>query len=98
MFGSGANHGVYIQFIAHSCAFNDEKIIGLLCGAGTRFSTWFYAMHKALRMKPVLAATIHNASFASLSKNDQVASVIKYIEDEFFGRQFIVFLVLFSLH
>ncbi len=86
MFGSGAIHGIYAQFIAQSCAFNDGKKIGLLRGAGTRFATWFYAMHRALRMKPVLKATIHNPSFASLSKNDRVAACIQDIEDEVFWK------------
>ncbi len=68
-----------------------EKI-GLLRGAGTRFATWFYAMHIALRMKPALKATIHNPSFASLSKNDQVAGAIKDIEDEVINIYFYLYL------
>ena len=86
MFGLGAGHGIYAQFIAQSCAFNEGKKIGLLRGAGTRFATWFYAMHRALRMKPSLKATIHNPSFASLSKYDRVAACIQDIEDEVFWK------------
>ncbi len=37
-------------------------------------------------MKPALKATIHNPSFASLSKNDQVAAAIQDIEDEVFWK------------
>ncbi len=37
-------------------------------------------------MKPPLKATIHNPSFASLSKNDRVAAAIVDIEDEVFWK------------
>ena len=86
VFGSGASHGIYAQFIAQAAAYNNGKKIGLLRGAGTRFATWFYAMHRALRMKPALKATIHNPSFSSLSKNDHVAAAIADIEDEVFWK------------
>ncbi len=66
--------------------------IGLLHGAGSRFATWFYAMHRALRMKPPFKATIHNPSFASLSKNDCVAAAIVDIEDEVFWKAIYCFL------
>ncbi len=51
-------------------AISTMKKIGLLYDMRTRIATWFYAMHRALRMKPALKATIHNPSFASLSKYD----------------------------
>ncbi len=85
VFGSGASHGVYAQFIAQAAAFNHGKI-GLLHGAGTRFATLFYAMHRALRMKPALKASIHNPSFASLSKHDHVTAAIVDIKDEVFWK------------
>ncbi len=65
---------------------------GLLHGAGTRFETWFYKLHITLQMKPALKATIHNPSFASLSKNDQVAGAIKDIEDEVINIYFYLYL------
>ena len=37
-------------------------------------------------MKPSLKATIHNPSFAGLSKNDRVAACIQDIEDEVFWK------------
>ncbi len=43
-------------------------------------------MNRALRMKPALKATIHNPSFASLSKNDRVAAAIVDIKDEVFWK------------
>ncbi len=52
-------------------------------GAGIKFATWFYAMHRAFHRKPALA-TICNPSFASLSKNDCVAAAVDDIEDKIF--------------
>ncbi len=69
-------------------------IKGLLWGTGTRFANWFYAMHRLLCQKPALKATIQNLSFASLSKTDWVEAAIKDIEDEVFGKQFIISSVL----
>ncbi len=53
-----------------------------MLGAGTKFATWFYAMHQALSQKPILKATIHNPSFASLTKNDHVVAAVNDMEDE----------------
>ncbi len=57
-----------------------------MCGAETRFTTWFYAMHRASRMKQAPKAAINNPSFTSLSKNDHVAAVVNDIKDEVFWK------------
>ena len=44
VFGSGANHGIYAQFMAQSALSNSGRAVGLLRGAGTRMALWFYAM------------------------------------------------------
>ena len=44
----------HAQFMAQASIFNDGHKIELLCGAGTRFATWFYAMHWLLRLKRAL--------------------------------------------
>ena len=67
MFGSGASHAIYAIFIAQSAAMNNGRKIGLLRGAGTQFATWFYAMVRVLRLKPVLLATVHNVEFRKLT-------------------------------
>ncbi len=59
---------------------------GLLLGAGTRFATWFYAMHTVLHQKLALKATIQNPSFASLLRNNHVAPAIKDIDDKVFWK------------
>ncbi len=59
---------------------------GLLHGVDTKFVTWFYTMHRVLRMKLAFKATTHNPSFASLLKNDQVAAAVNDIKDEVFWK------------
>ncbi len=87
--GFVGSHGINTQLIAQDNEFNKGKI-GLLQGAGTRFATWFYAMHRALHQKSALNATIHNPSFASLSKHDCMATAVNDMEDEVFWKEIIV--------
>ncbi len=69
-----------------AAAINGNRRIGLLRGAGTRFATWFYAMHCLLRQKRALKATIHSPAFSSVAHNSRVALSIQDIEDEKFWK------------
>ncbi len=82
VFWYGASHGIYAQFIAQATSFNNKKI-GLLQGAGTRFATWFYAIHRVLCQKTAIKAKIHNPCFSSLSKNGCIEATIKDLADKF---------------
>jgi hypothetical protein len=86
VFGSGSTHGIYAQFIAQSALANHGRPIGLLRGAGTRMATWFYAMHRLLRMKSVLLATIHQPKFASLALNERCRLAVHDIESPGFWK------------
>ena len=66
MFGCGSSHWIYAIFIAQTTKANGGRALGLLRGAGTRFATWFYAMHCALRVEGALLATVHDPQFAKL--------------------------------
>ena len=46
VFGSGANHGIYAQFMSQPGLANGGPKAGLLLlrGAGTIMALWFYAM------------------------------------------------------
>ncbi len=70
--------------MAQASCFNNGKKIGLLCGGGTRFTTWFYAMHRLLHLKMALKATVHGAAFDSVAKNAQVILAVENIEDDVF--------------
>ena len=54
VFGSGANHAIYAQFMAQSSMANKGRKVGLLHGAGTRMALWFYAMMRVLRLRQAL--------------------------------------------
>ena len=86
VFGSGANHGIYAQFMAQSANANSGRTVGLLRGAGTRFASWFYAMIRLVRMKNPLLATIHQEKFRELDLNERARQAILDIQDRVFWR------------
>ena len=94
MFGSGASHGIYAQFIAQSTIAN-KRAIGLLRGSGNRMGNWFYAMHRALRLKDALVATIHQSIFATLSivkTDDRVRLAVMDVKSPTFWKSIYVLL------
>ena len=86
VFGSGAAHGIYAQFIQQSGVHNNGKRIGLLRGSGTMFSTYFYAMMRLVRLHDPLLATIHQAISYYLNLDDRVQSAIMDIENKTFWK------------
>ena len=86
VFGSGANHAMYAQFIDQSALANRGRHVGLLRGAGTRFATWFYAMIRLVRMRNPLLATIHQEKFRSLELNNRARHAIIDIQDLVFWK------------
>ncbi len=53
VFGSGATHAIYAQFIAESAEANNGRKVGLLPGAETRIPMWLYVMMRMLHLKSV---------------------------------------------
>ncbi len=86
VFGSSASHRIHEQFMTQASALNNGKRIGLLRGAGTRFATWFYAMHRLLRQNRALYATGHSPAFQTLVHNARVALAVQDIENSQFWR------------
>ena len=86
VFGSGANHGIYAQFMAQSSMSNGGRGVGLLRGSGTRMALWFYAMIRMLRVRQPLTATIHQQKFVALSLNENVAAAVRDIGDDKFWK------------
>ncbi len=75
---------MYAQFMVQASHFNKGKRIGLLCGAGIQFATWFYAMHRLFKQRQALKATIHNQKFIDLPKMGCVIEAVRDIEDNNF--------------
>jgi hypothetical protein len=86
VFGSGANHAIYAQFIAQTSAANNGRKIGLLRGAGTRMALWFYGMMRLIRLKQPLKATIHLQQFRVLTLNASAKAAVHDIEDDKFWK------------
>jgi hypothetical protein len=84
VFGSGSMHSPYAMFRKQAQTFNGGKKIGLLRAADTRMAGYFYALHRMLRLKAPLEATIASAEFAGLklTNNLLVARVVAFLNDK----------------
>eukprot|EP00956_Cyclotella_meneghiniana_P045137 scaffold355473_cov126-Cyclotella_meneghiniana.AAC.1 len=65
-FGSGSNNKPHAFFINQSKLHNKGRIVCLLRTAETRFASVFYAMHRAVRCKKALEATVHSAAWTDM--------------------------------
>ena len=86
VFRSGANHGIYAQFMSQSSLANGGRKVGLLRGASTRMALWFYAMIRALRLRQPLTATIHQQKFVDLNLNKSAKAAVRDIKDDKFWK------------
>ena len=79
MFGSGANHAIYAQFMAQSSLANCGKKVGLLRIA-------FYVMIRLLRLEMPLKATVHQQKFRSLPLNESALMAVFDIQEAKFWK------------
>ncbi len=86
VFGSSANHEIHAQFKTQVSVMNKCKRIDLLRGAGTRFTTWFYALHRLLCQKKTLLATVHSLYFATLAHNAKTTPAVQDNESNQFWK------------
>ena len=86
MFGYGAAHGIYAQFIEQSSVNNNGKRIVLLRGDRNMFATYFYAMMRLVHLQAPLLATIHQVIFSDLNLNDHVQSTVMDIKNKTFWK------------
>ena len=70
MFGSGSYHGPHTQFQVQSKLYNNGRQISLLHAAETRMAGFFYAIHRALRLRKALKSTVRSAHWDDLLKKD----------------------------
>ena len=62
VFGSGASHAIYAQFMVQSALANRDRKVCLIQGAGTQMALWFYAMMHLICLQQPLKATIHQSA------------------------------------
>jgi hypothetical protein len=87
VFCSGSSHGIYAQFIEQSTLANSGRAVGLLRGAGTRMALWFYALHRAPRLKRPLVATVSQHKFQEIQHADCAGLAVSDIQDPGFWNQ-----------
>ena len=98
-FGSGSDHKPYAFFMNQSKQYNKGCAVGLLRSAETRFASFFYAMHRALRVRKALEATIHSAAWTDMKKvKTFIVRAASDVDDKlFWNRIFVLLRALFPL-
>ena len=85
----------------HSKTYNKGRRVGLLRSAETRFASFFYAMHRALRCRAALESTVHLAQWNDLQRLKLKAFITRAannVKDKtFWKRLFVLLRALFPL-
>ena len=96
VFGSGASHAIYAQFMAQSALANRGQKVCLIRGAGTRMALWFYSMMHLIRLQQPLKATIHQQKFLDLTLTNSAKGAVQDIkEDKFWKCMYILLRAMF---
>jgi hypothetical protein len=82
VFGSGASHAIYAQFMAKLTLANRGWKVCLIRGAGTQMALWFYAMIQLLCLQQPLKATIHQQKFLELTLTNSAKEAVQDINDK----------------
>ena len=81
IFGSGIYHKPHSIFKSKYQDFHKINI-RLFSGNETRMAGYFMGMHRDLRMRKVLQATISSAEFLSIPTNPKFNKAVNYIHDD----------------
>ena len=81
IFGSGIYHKPHSIFKSKYQDFH-KRNIGLFSENETRIVGYFMVMHRDLRMRKVLQATISSAEFLSIPTTTKFTKAVKYIHDD----------------
>ena len=86
VFGSGASHTIYAQFMAQLALANRGWKVCLIQGAGTRMALCFYAMIWLLCLQQPLKATIYQQKCLDLTLTNSVKGAVQDINDKNFWK------------
>ena len=81
LFGSGIYHKPHSILKSKSYEFHNRNI-GLFSGNDTRMAGYFIGMHRDLRMRKALPATVYSAEFGTMALNSKRSKVVSYIQDK----------------
>ena len=95
IFCSGIYHKPPSIFKSKYQEFHNRNI-GLFSENETRMAIYFMGMHRYLRMRKVIQATISSAEFISIPTNTKFIKAVKYIHDnKSWERCYVIFKILF---
>ena len=72
--------------MSQAALYNDGCSLGLLRGADTRMASIFYSMHRCLRQRRALLATVHSNLWEAVDLKPQIRKAVTDIEDEEFWK------------
>ena len=81
LFGSGIYHKPHSIFKSKSYEFHNSNI-GLFSGNDTRVAVNFIRIHRDLRMRKALLATVSSAEFNTMALNSKLSKVLSYIQNK----------------
>ena len=85
LFGSGIYHKPHSIFKSKSYEFHNRNN-GLFSGNDTRMAGYFIGMHKDLRMRKTLLATVSSTELNTMVLNSKLSKVVSYIQEKKLGR------------
>lgn len=99
MFGSGATHKPHALFIQQSKLYNKGRKLNLEKACDGRFAGYYIALHRLLRCKAALLATVHSQQFGALTN---VKAIVHRAADDvktqlFWKRVFVLLRAIFPL-
>ena len=80
LFGSGIYHKPHSIFKSKSYEFHNSNT-GSFSGNDTSMAGYFIGMHRDLRMRKALLATVSSAEFNTMALNSKLSKVVSYIQD-----------------
>ena len=95
IFGSGIDNKPHSIFKSKSQEFHNRNI-GLFSGNETIIAGYFMVIHRDLRMRKVLQATISSDEFISIPTNNKFTKEVRYINDnKYWERCYVLLKILF---
>jgi hypothetical protein len=82
LFGSGSMHSPYALFIAQTKNFNQGRKVGLLRASDVRMAGHFIALHRMLRLRHPIAATMASAAYKDLKLKGFAKTVEAFVADK----------------
>ena len=78
LFGSGIYHKPHSILKSKYYEFHNQNI-GLFSGNDARMAGYFIGIHRDLRMKKALLATVSSTEFSTMTLNSKHSKVVSYI-------------------